>query len=122
MRGPPAYYRALDAVQQAGQDLTGCFGYCAEGLRQTLERTWTRVQSYDVKSKEKLVPRPRQEQLLKLLRDHGSLSQDLNQIIEIKTRENPSIDSQHRLSACANLSAIGDMNPASGFNGRFGAR
>lgn len=48
--------------------------YCAEGLRQTLERTWTRVQSYDVKSQEKLVLRPRQEQLLKLLRDNGSLS------------------------------------------------
>ena len=32
------------------------------------------MQSYDVKSQEKLVLRPRQEQLLKLLRDHGSLS------------------------------------------------
>lgn len=70
----PAYYRALDAVRQAGQDLTGWLEYCAEGLRQTLERTWTRVQSYNVKSQEKLVLRPRQEQLLKLLRDHGSLS------------------------------------------------
>jgi predicted HTH transcriptional regulator len=32
------------------------------------------MQSYNVKSREKLVLRPRQEQLLKLLRDHGSLS------------------------------------------------
>jgi DNA-binding MarR family transcriptional regulator len=32
------------------------------------------LQSYDVKSREKLVLRPRQEQLLKVLRDHGSLS------------------------------------------------
>lgn len=70
----PAYYRALDAVRQAAEDLTGWLEYCAEGLRQTLERTWTRVQSYNVKSQEKLVLRPRQEQLLKLLRDHGSLS------------------------------------------------
>jgi Fic family protein len=70
----PAYYNALDGVRRAGNDLTGWLEYCAEGLRQTLERTWTRVQSYNVKSQEKLVLRPRQEQLLKLLRDHGSLS------------------------------------------------
>ena len=70
----PAYYEALDGVRRAGADLTGWLEYCAEGLRQTLERTWIRVQSYHVKSPEKLVLRPRQEQLLKLLRDHGSLS------------------------------------------------
>ena len=70
----PAYYDALDGVRRAGNDLTGWLEYCAEGLRQTLERTWTRVQSYNVKSQEKVVLRPRQEQLLKLLRDHGSLS------------------------------------------------
>jgi len=70
----PAYYDALDGVRRAGDDLTGWLEYCAEGLRETLERTWTRLQSYDVKSQEKLVLRPRQEQLLKLLRDHGSLS------------------------------------------------
>jgi predicted HTH transcriptional regulator len=32
------------------------------------------VQSFSVKSQEKLVLRPRQEQLLKLLRDHGSMA------------------------------------------------
>ncbi|HEX3098242.1 MAG TPA: Fic family protein, partial [Usitatibacter sp.] len=70
----PAYYAALDGVRLAGGELTTWLEYCAEGLRQTLERTWTRVQSYDLTSQEKLVLRPRQEQLLKLLRDHGSLS------------------------------------------------
>jgi Fic family protein len=70
----PAYYEALDGVRRTGNDLTRWLEYCAEGLRQTLERTWTRVQSYNVRSQEKLVLRPRQEQLLKLLRDHGSLS------------------------------------------------
>ena len=70
----PAYYEALDGVRRAGNDLTDWLEYCAEGMRQTLERTWTRVQSYNVKSNEKLVLRPRQEQLLKLLRDHGSMS------------------------------------------------
>lgn len=70
----PGYYQALDAVRLAGDDLSGWLEYCAEGLRQTLERVWLRVQSLQVNSPEKLVLRPRQEQLLKLLRDHGSLS------------------------------------------------
>jgi len=70
----PAYYRALDAVRSAGEDLTGWLEYCAEGLCQTLDRVWTRVQSYSVQSPGKLVLRPRQEQLLRLLRDHGSMT------------------------------------------------
>lgn len=70
----PGYYTALDAVRLAGEDLSGWLEYCAEGLRQTLERVWLRVQAFNVKSSEKLVLRPRQEQLLKLLRDHGKLS------------------------------------------------
>ena len=61
-------------MRKARYDLTGWLEYCAEGLRQTLDSTLTRVQSYNVKSQEKLVLRPRQQQLLKLLRDHGSLS------------------------------------------------
>jgi Fic family protein len=70
----PAYYKALDDVRRAGEDLTGWLEYCAEGLRQTLERTWTRVQALNGKARRKLVLRPRQEQLLKLLRDHGSMT------------------------------------------------
>lgn len=70
----PGYYAALDAVRVAGEDLTGWLEYSAEGVRQTLENVWLRVQTYNVKSPGKLVLRPRQEQLLKLLRDHGSLA------------------------------------------------
>ncbi len=70
----PGYYAALDAVRVAGEDLTGWLEYSAEGVRQTLENVWLRVQAYNVKSPGKLVLRPRQEQLLKLLRDHGSLA------------------------------------------------
>jgi len=70
----PGYYAALDVVRVAGEDLTGWLEYCAEGVRQTLEQVWLRVQTYNVKSREKLVLRPKQEQLLKLLRDHGSMS------------------------------------------------
>ena len=70
----PAYYAALDAVRREGGELTGWLEYAAEGLRQTLDRAWTRIQSFDVRSQEKLILRPRQEELLKLLRDHGSLA------------------------------------------------
>lgn len=69
----PGYYAALDAVRVAGEDLSGWLEYCAEGLRQTLERVWLRVQSFRVKTPHKLVLRPKQERLLQLLRDHGSL-------------------------------------------------
>ncbi len=70
----PRYYEVLDAVRRQGDDLTGWIEYCAEGLRQTLERVWLRVQVFNVKSADKLVLRPRQERLLQLLRDHGSMA------------------------------------------------
>lgn len=70
----PAYYEALESVRLAGEDLTGWLEYCAEGLRQTLDRAWIRVQSFSTPSTGKLVLRPRQEQLLKLLRDHGRMA------------------------------------------------
>jgi Fic family protein len=70
----PRYYAALTAVRQAGEDLTGWLEYCTEGLRQTLERVWLRVQAFNVKSPEKLVLRPKQERLLQLLRDHGRMA------------------------------------------------
>ena len=60
-------------MRKAGEDLSGWLEYCAEGLRQTLERVWLRVQTFSVKSSVKLVLRPRQEQLLNLLRDHHSM-------------------------------------------------
>ncbi len=70
----PRYYAALEAVRKAGEDLTGWLEYSAEGLRQTLERVWMRVQTFNVKPGEKLILRPRQERLLLLLRDHGSMA------------------------------------------------
>lgn len=70
----PAYYAALDGVRKAGEDLTAWLEYCAAGLRQTLERAWLRIQAFQSTSAEKLVLRPRQEQLLHLLRDHGSMA------------------------------------------------
>ena len=71
----PRYYAALQAVREQGENLTGWLDYCAEGLLLTLERVWTRVQTFAAKTKQKkLVLRPRQEQLLQLLRDRKSLT------------------------------------------------
>jgi Fic family protein len=70
----PGYYAALDAVRMVGEDLTGWLEYCAEGVRLTLENAWLRVQALEVRSPEKLVLRPKQELLLKLLRDHGRMA------------------------------------------------
>jgi Fic family protein len=70
----PGYYAALDAVRKTGEDLTGWLEYSAEGIRQTLEKTWLRVRELQVKSPKKLVLRPKQERLLQLLRDHGRMT------------------------------------------------
>jgi len=70
----PRYYAALQAVREQGDDLTSWLEYCAEGLRQTLEHVWLRVQALSVDPSQKLVLRPRQERLLQLLRDQGSMA------------------------------------------------
>jgi Fic family protein len=71
----PRYYAALDSVRQEGDDLTRWLEYAAEGLQLTLERVWMRVQKFSAGSRRtKLVLRPKQEQLLQLLRDHKSMT------------------------------------------------
>jgi Fic family protein len=71
----PRYYAALQAVRQQGEDLTSWLEYCAEGLQSTLERVWQRVQQLSAsRGRAPLVLRPKQEQLLQLLRARGSLS------------------------------------------------
>ena len=71
----PRYYAALDAVRREGEDLSGWLEYAAEGLQLTLERAWTRVQKLSAQpGRKKLVLRPKQEQLLQLLRDHKRMT------------------------------------------------
>lgn len=71
----PRYYAALKNVQQQNGDVTSWLEYCAEGLRTTLEQVWTRIQKLTANSgKTRLVLRPKQEQLLHLLREHKSLT------------------------------------------------
>ena len=71
----PRYYAALDAVRDRGEDLTAWLEYCAEGLQQTLERVWERMGQFSIASAgERLVLRPRQERLLKLLGVRGGMA------------------------------------------------
>ena len=70
----PRYYAAQAKVRHEREDLSSWLEYCAEGLQQTLENVWMRVQAFNLKSPEKLVLRPKQERLLQLLRDHGSMA------------------------------------------------
>ena len=71
----PRYYAALEVVRREGDDLTSWLEYCAEGLQQTLERVWDRMGRLSVATaREKLVLRPRQEQLLQLLGQRGGLA------------------------------------------------
>ena len=71
----PSYYAALQSVREEDGDLTAWLEYSAEGLRVTLERVWSRIQKLTARGgKAKLVLRPKQEQLLHLLREHKALT------------------------------------------------
>jgi len=71
----PRYYAELRKVRHSGEDLTKWLEYTSEGLLMTLERVWSRVQSFSANTAgKKLVLKPKQEQLLQLLRERGSLS------------------------------------------------
>jgi Fic family protein len=71
----PRYYAALENVRQEEGDRAAWLEYSAEGLRVTLERVWSRIQKLSAHGgKAKLVLRPKQEQLLHLLREHKALT------------------------------------------------
>jgi Fic family protein len=70
----PRYYAALEQVLEDDGALTSWLEYSADGLRVTLERVWSRIQKLTARAgKAKLVLRPKQEQLLHLLREHRAL-------------------------------------------------
>jgi Fic family protein len=71
----PRYYEALENVEEEEGDLTSWLEYSAEGLQITLEHVWARIQKLTARTgKTKLVLRPKQEQLLHLLREHKALT------------------------------------------------
>jgi len=74
-RGRPRYYEALQAVRKQGGDLTGWLEYTTEAIHLTLEQVWMRVQRLSAGAgPKKVVLRPKQEHLLRLLRDRTSLT------------------------------------------------
>ncbi len=81
----PRYYAALDAVRKHGEDLTGWLEYTAQALHLTLERVWVRIQHLTAGAgQKKIVLRHKQEQLLRMLRDHKSLTpQEIRQGVGI---------------------------------------
>lgn len=68
------YYRALAQVSASGGDLSRWLEYCAAGLLQSLKRAWLRIQTVGVSASGKLLIKPNQERLLRLLRDHGEMA------------------------------------------------
>ena len=81
----PSYYTALDAVRKHDEDLTGWLEYTAQALHLTLERVWLRIQHLTAGAgQKKIVLRPKQEQLLRMLRDRKSLTpQEIRQGVGI---------------------------------------
>ena len=69
-----AYYAALSQVRTAGEDLTEWLEYSAKGLLQTLEKVWLRLRKFQQEGARKVILTPKQERLLGLLSDHGSLA------------------------------------------------
>lgn len=71
----PRYYAALAHVRMQGGDLTSWLEYSAEAVRTTVEQVWLRIQQLSAKAGEtKIVLRPKQEELLRLLRDRQGLT------------------------------------------------
>lgn len=71
----PRYYRQLQGVRERNGDLTGWLEYTAEGLALALRCVRDRIQAISAESgAEPVVLRPRQEQLLRMLRDEGPLA------------------------------------------------
>jgi hypothetical protein len=61
-------------VRANGEDPTSWLEYTAKGVAQTLEGVWKRIQLLSAEAKGKrLVLRPRQEEVLRLLRERGSV-------------------------------------------------
>lgn len=70
----PRYYAELQRVLTEGDDLTHWLEYVAEGILVTLQHVWKRIQHISAATQgDRIRLRPRQEQLLQLLRDRGSM-------------------------------------------------
>ncbi|MFA7159076.1 MAG: Fic family protein [Kiritimatiellia bacterium] len=69
------YYKSLQSVRKAGDDLTAWLEYAAEGIEKTLTAVWKRIGLFSAHAvAPKLTLRPRQEQLLHFLRERGAMT------------------------------------------------
>jgi predicted HTH transcriptional regulator len=68
------YYIISPRLLSLVEDVADWLEYTTEGLKLTLENVWLRVQTLQLNTSTKLVLRPKQEQLLHLLQDHGSMA------------------------------------------------
>ncbi len=70
----PRYYEALEKVRESRGHPDHLAGIQRRRIALTLERVWSRIQKLSARGgKAKLVLRPKQEQLLHLLREHKAL-------------------------------------------------
>lgn len=68
------YYAELRRVRTEGDNLTHWLEYVAEGILVALQRVWKRIQQISAATRgDRIYLRPRQEQLLQLLRDRGGM-------------------------------------------------
>ncbi|MCC5848234.1 MAG: Fic family protein [Verrucomicrobia bacterium] len=94
----PAYYAALAQVRTGGEDLSQWLEYSANGLREILKRVWKRVLRFQSAHGEKIVLTPKQEHLLGLMADHGSLAPfEIRELLDVSKQGamnvlNPLID------------------------------
>ncbi|MFC1520996.1 Fic family protein [Elusimicrobiota bacterium] len=69
------YYKSLSMAEREHGDISGWLEYTAEALHLTLKKVWMRIQRLSASKKsKKIVLRPKQEQLLQILRDKQSLT------------------------------------------------
>lgn len=110
----PRYYQALQQVRVNGGDLTSWIEYCAEGLLNTLESVWQRIQLFCASTDSaKLVLRPKQEQLLHLLRVRGALApRDIREALGVSKQG--AMDALNPLLVAGLIERVGTLK-----NGRY---
>lgn len=84
MENRSLYIKNLQRVQVEKKDMGGWLEFMAEAVLETLERVEKRIQSLGVSGKEPLSLTPRQEKLLRLLRERGPMGiRDITRALQV---------------------------------------
>lgn len=79
------YYDKIQQARDLDYDLTYWVEYVAEGILKTLEKMYSRVSRLSYSSKMKIAITSKQEELLELLKMHGSLnSSEIGKLLKVK--------------------------------------